>query len=728
MHQHPRHQKVRMRFSTEHGGLVVVGGSPTIRDCRFVDCRAANGAGSSVLTGGRPVFDSCTWGGNVASVRGAAFETGNSTVGAYRNCVFVGNSAQDGGAFASEFGAQTTLLHCVMTLNEATLSGGGGGAISSGASASVTIRNSVLWGNTASGTTLGRGIYAADAAQVIMSFSCLEGGAADVRLRNGATLSFGTGCLTTNPLLIETAGSDALSGTADDQPKLGNGSPSIDSAENGAAFSAALTSEFLGNRRLADGNADGSAIADMGAFERGASRFTPVVYVRQGLSTGANDGTSWANAYRGSVAELGKDSLQQAIAYVAQWAPGSIPEIWVASGTYTPAPPPVAGASLAQIDAARSASFNLVSGVAIYGGFLGNESLLSQRNVIANTTVLSGDLTGNDASSPTREDNSYHVVYTNESSLTATLDGFTITSGNASAVGGAGEHSAGGGFRNADGKSATFKNCTFVDNRAIPFNAPPSIENEGGAVFASNGHLVFESCVFIDNVATRGGAMTITGCRLSLRRCTFENNSAVEGPGGITILNGAQSPVLMTDCTFIRNRASLHAGAVYIGDNVRHCEIINSGFYGNVGSIGAVEIGPSSDTSLVNVVMVGNRATHSGRGGGIDIAGNSYRTAIINCTIVANRSGVGAGAVTAGVVSPSNYLRLQFAVVEQYGWNHNRRVRAMRAAIVSSCHNCILLDSRLDRHIRRARQWRPKCNFCANAISWRGYDMGYIGR
>jgi hypothetical protein len=74
------------------------------------------------------------------------------------------------------------------------------------------------------------------------------------------------------------------------------------------------------------------------------------VYLVDGRATGANDGSSWRNAF---------SSLQSALA-----AAKSGDEIWVAAGTYTPS---AAGA--------RSDSFVLRSDVAIYGGFAGTESL-----------------------------------------------------------------------------------------------------------------------------------------------------------------------------------------------------------------------------------------------------------------------------------------------------------------------------------------------------------------
>ena len=81
--------------------------------------------------------------------------------------------------------------------------------------------------------------------------------------------------------------------------------------------------------------------------------FAKVIYVDDNASVGG-DGTSWATAYQ---------YLQDAIAGVA-----SGDEIWVAEGTYKPDQ----GAGKTAGD--RTASFNLVNGLGMYGGFKGTES------------------------------------------------------------------------------------------------------------------------------------------------------------------------------------------------------------------------------------------------------------------------------------------------------------------------------------------------------------------
>jgi hypothetical protein len=105
-----------------------------------------------------------------------------------------------------------------------------------------------------------------------------------------------------------------------------------------------------------------------------------VIWYVKWNASGANNGTSWANAFT---------SLQSALAVAA-----SPDNIWVAQGTYKPG-------------TTRLDTFEMVDGVQIYGGFAGTETLFSQRNPALHPTILSGDI----GTAGVTTDNSYHVVH-----------------------------------------------------------------------------------------------------------------------------------------------------------------------------------------------------------------------------------------------------------------------------------------------------------------------------
>lgn len=129
--------------------------------------------------------------------------------------------------------------------------------------------------------------------------------------------------------------------------------------------------------------------------------YAAVFYAEPG---GTGNGTAWNNT-----AEL------RVILTSGQLNDGD--QVWAKTGTYYPTD-----------GDDRSASFQLVSGVKIYGGFkeFTASTALGSRDPETHVTILSGDIGAADDST----DNSFHVV-TSDSSITdsAVLDGFTVTKG-----------------------------------------------------------------------------------------------------------------------------------------------------------------------------------------------------------------------------------------------------------------------------------------------------------
>lgn len=105
-----------------------------------------------------------------------------------------------------------------------------------------------------------------------------------------------------------------------------------------------------------------------------------IVYVNS-AAVGANNGTSWSNAYL----RLG-DALAN--------APTSS-EVWVASASGVPYRPDQSALHPSG-SGDRNASFVIKATVKVYGGFIGIESSLGQRSPTLNPTILSGDLLQND--------------------------------------------------------------------------------------------------------------------------------------------------------------------------------------------------------------------------------------------------------------------------------------------------------------------------------------------
>ncbi len=128
------------------------------------------------------------------------------------------------------------------------------------------------------------------------------------------------------------------------------------------------------------------------------------------------------------------------------------------------------------------------------GALTGRESARDQRDWVVNETVLSGDLKCNDATGD-RSDNSYHVVYA--SSVTnATLDGVTITAGNADGDAQAKSPDACGGGMHSIDNSLTLRNLVFRGNSAT---------SHGGGMYSKNTSATLTGVQFIDNSAVYGG-------------------------------------------------------------------------------------------------------------------------------------------------------------------------------------------------------------------------------
>ncbi|HLP39256.1 HYR domain-containing protein, partial [Lacibacter sp.] len=266
------------------------------------------------------------------------------------------------------------------------------------------------------------------------------------------------------------------------------------------------------------------------------------IYVNSN-ATGANNGTSWINAFK---------SLQDAITASSN---NCRSEIWVAKGTYYP------DEGVGYTNNNRSHSFRLNNGVAIYGGFAGTETELTQRNWFNNPTFLNGDITQNDQGANNIFDNAYHVVMADPESGTinesAVLDGFIIKNGNADAVNGINGY--GGGIFSRKARPQ-IRNCDLQSNHA----------QVGGALanYQESSPLVL-NCFFRGNTVFVAGGALYNGSSSSayFYNSVFSGNFvfALSGVGGGAVYVTGSNPVF-TNCTFSGNRA-LAGAAIYNTQN-----------------------------------------------------------------------------------------------------------------------------------------------------------------
>ncbi len=327
----------------------------------------------------------------------------------------------------------------------------------------------------------------------------------------------------------------------------------------------------------------------------------------------AQNGSSWTHAYK---------YLQDALA-VAQYGD----EVRVAEGIYTP------DSNSAEPNGTddRDATFQLINGVAVCGGYAGfGEPDPNARDVELYETTLSGDLDGNDVDvndlldllyEPSRAENSYHVVTSSGTDETAVLDGLTITAGNANDPCLNDPRSDGGGMYNDSG-SPTLNNCTFSENSA---------RWDGGGAYNCIGNSTFTNCTFSRNSAGtsgtgHGGGMYCTGSPTTLNNCIFAGNWAGQG-GGAEI--GGGGPTIV-NCTFSNNSGNFGGGMQTNNDSTT---LTGCTFSGNSAYKGGAGRYLYSSSTFSKCLFIGNRADNYG--GGI-VSGNYSTLTFINCTLAGN--------------------------------------------------------------------------------------------
>ena len=336
------------------------------------------------------------------------------------------------------------------------------------------------------------------------------------------------------------------------------------------------------------------------------------LYVDGGVEECDNEGDSWGAAFK---------YLQDALAFASN-PQNNIDQIWVAAtDPSTPYRPDQDCANPGGTDD-RALSFQMRAAVEVYGGFFGDELTLEERDIIANETILSGEI-GNPFD---HNDNSVNVVRFDQlSGSPAVLDGFTVRDGDNAGFGG-------GIFVNGTA-DAIIRNCILRDNDAV----------YGGGLGVSNtsaGDTVeVRNCLFENNFAAFGGGIggrTAPG-DINVINCYFSANSA--GSGGGVYSRSGPFTIINTTCT---ENSALDGGAAFFEFGV-DVLFINSLFLFNTGTDngGAVYINAFGATvDFINCTFSKNDTGEFGSGGGI-VARNSSTTTITNCILWGNTDGDG---------------------------------------------------------------------------------------
>ena len=241
----------------------------------------------------------------------------------------------------------------------------------------------------------------------------------------------------------------------------------------------------------------------------------------------SGDGRSWANAFK---------TIQEA--FEIKMASGG-DEIWVSKGTYK-----------------LSSGIPVPIDVGIYGGFVGGETKREQRDWRRNITKIDG------------QNSVYHCFYITAG---ATIDGFTVTGGNANGEGELGSESGGGFYITQSGP--TIANCTIKNNFA---------NLGGGGIFSFLfSSPVITNCIISGNTSEiRGGGIYIEAYSSPIiTNSIITGNNSVTGGGGIW--NIYYSSPVITNCTIAGNIDDNGAGGIY-NENNSYPHIANSIIWGNI--------------------------------------------------------------------------------------------------------------------------------------------------
>lgn len=312
----------------------------------------------------------------------------------------------------------------------------------------------------------------------------------------------------------------------------------------------------------------------------------PVLYVNEAIDSDVGHfGKSWADAFANPQTAL------------AQLGDSEVAEIWVAKGRYFP------GTN-------RLSTFLLKPNIRMYGGFAGDERLLSQRNIESNETILDGDIDQNDNATFTMHGgNAHHVVTGSEGAL---LDGFTIRGGNATA---------------------------------------DAANRRGGGLLVQSIAMTVSNCLFKENYASLngGGVALMQSQRSVITNCRFEKNAAVSGGGlSVDIIN-SDPPTLIQNVIFRDNVANSSGGGMSIGSS----SLIVDGcsFEDNQAENGGGISGALFNLTLSTSIFTGNHATS---GGGASFS--SATADIDSCSFHMNEATTSSGAINlqSGVLSVRN--------------------------------------------------------------------------
>ncbi len=401
------------------GGISTRAGTNTLSNNTLYNNSASREGGGIYTRDGTNTLNNNTLYNNTAGEGGGGICTSYSTNTLSNNTLYNNTAGYYGGGIYTESGTNT-LSNNTLYNNTANQYYGGGIITFNGTN---MLSNNIFWANKkgSSATVESADYYAAGTNGNTFKNNLLQLAASNYPVSATGNYAIGAGAtgniFAQDPKFFDAAnpaGADGKHRTSDDGLALDGCSPAINAGTN--TGTPAL--DILGNGIY-------NTTKDMGAYERQTPAVCcpsgTILLVNASVSGGTGDGSTWANAYA---------SLSDALAKAHTCT--NIKTIKVAAGTYRPTKKPFnAGAEITTTDG-RDVTFHIPDGVKIEGGY---NAATDTRDITANVTILSGDIDNNNTLD---NGNAYHVVFAfapSTGGVGVTIDGFSITGGNANGTG-----------------------------------------------------------------------------------------------------------------------------------------------------------------------------------------------------------------------------------------------------------------------------------------------------
>ena len=663
---------VQGNTASEDGGGLNLISSGTLRlfENTVTGNTASTGFGGGIRNFGATLgVTGTTVAGNQAGRSGGGIDN-DSGLAELTSSLLTANTAAENGAGLNAWAAVTGVSNSTISGNTAAVHGGG---ISNDGAGSITVVNSTVTANTATGG-LGGGVY--DVATADLGNTIVAGnfGAADGRDLSGSLTSLGNNLIGQIGLasgFVGGVGGDLVGTTqfpldAELSPLQDNGgltfshsplagSLAIDAGNgNGVAGT-----DQTGQARVLDGDANGVNAVDIGAveFRDGIRTFTVTV---------TTDSTDRFHGDGVALDSAGETSLRAAIQEANALAGES--RVLLPAGVF-------------QVD-----RFNFVPGLT--EGNVANSSEIEDLDITGQLTITGAgrDQTFIDAGDLCR-------VLQVHPDAQVTLQNLTVRNGMAT---------FGGGIYNGGGllilQDAAVVSSTATGTDTLSHGGGITVENgslsltrtdvtdntaaiDAGGVYAFNSNVFIEQSRIDQNSSGRsGGGLALVGSTVQFVDAMIADNSATDDGGGLAIGTGS-SVILATSIVRANSTSDFGGGLHVIGATV---SIVDSSVSGNSAAVSggginneqgtvtfsrstvsgnqAADAGGGIDNyqglvSLNQTTVSGNQAASTG-GGFVNFAGGTIE--IQNSTVVSNSAGqTGGGLWNAGTVRVGNSIIAQ---------------------------------------------------------------------